>query len=155
MANLTDTQKKIMGSLYERYNLYPEDIFTHKNYKIITRQGIDKILSGSDIKFSFEDREIKYYPYIDRKGDQKIGTFTSLKIVGWKKTEDGVEKVETYGESTPYNTTNEYAVAMAEKRAKARLALMLEGLYQHGFYGEDEADDFKKSNSYKATEIKR
>lgn len=141
-----------MNNLYKTYDLVPEDIFSHKNYKIITRQGIDKILSGAKITFRFEDKDTKYLPYIDKRGDQKIGTFTSIKIIGGKI---GGDLVETYGESTPYNTTNEYAIAMAEKRAKSRLALMVEGLYQHGFFGEDEADDFKRSKPMNTTMIRK
>jgi len=46
------------------------------------------------------------------------------------------------GEAAPYNTTNKYPYAMAEKRAKDRVILKLVGL--HGdVYSEDEADEFK------------
>tara|TARA_B100000459_G_scaffold3044_1_gene2004 strand:+ start:2355 stop:2945 length:591 start_codon:yes stop_codon:yes gene_type:complete len=46
------------------------------------------------------------------------------------------------GEAAPYNTTNKYPYAMAEKRAKDRVILKLVGL--HGdVYSEEEADDFK------------
>ena len=36
---------------------------------------------------------------------------------------------------------------MAEKRAKSRIVLMLAGFYEHGIFGEDEADDFSKSKN--------
>lgn len=46
------------------------------------------------------------------------------------------------GEAAPYNTTNKYPYAMAEKRAKDRVILKLVGL--HGdVYSEEEADNFK------------
>ena len=46
------------------------------------------------------------------------------------------------GEAAPYNTTNKYPYAMAEKRAKDRVILKLVGL--HGdVYSEEEADEFK------------
>lgn len=153
----TEAQTKLMGELYSKYGLTPEDVFEHSNYKIITRQGIDKILSGADIKFKFVDKDIQYKLFFDAKKYakdarygkvdikevyNKVGTFATVKILGGV---DGENPIETYGESTPYNTTNEYAVAMAEKRAKSRLALMATGLYAHGFFGEDEADDFKRS----------
>lgn len=149
MAKLTGTQKEVMNSLYKEYGLGTEDIFTHKNYKIITRQGIDKIIEGSGMRFEFSNQDISYIPYQkkDRYSDQmetKIGTFTSVKISAWLDADPNVV-IETYGESSPYNTTNEYAIAMAEKRAKSRAALMLVGLYKNGFFGEDEADDFRKS----------
>lgn len=48
------------------------------------------------------------------------------------------------GEAAPYNNTNGYPWAMAEKRAKDRVILKLIGL--HGLvYSEEEADDFKDS----------
>lgn len=50
----------------------------------------------------------------------------------------------SFGEATPSNNQNAYAWAMAEKRAKDRVALKLVGLA--GFvYSEEEADDFKAS----------
>jgi len=46
------------------------------------------------------------------------------------------------GEAAPYNTTQSYPFAMAEKRSKDRVILKLLGL--HGLaYSEEEADDFK------------
>ena len=46
------------------------------------------------------------------------------------------------GEAAPYNTTNKYPYAMAEKRAKDRVILRIVGL--HGdVYSEEEADEFK------------
>ena len=51
----------------------------------------------------------------------------------------------SFGEAAPYNTTQTYPFAMAEKRAKDRVVLKLIGL--HGLaYSEEEADDFKGGN---------
>jgi hypothetical protein len=48
----------------------------------------------------------------------------------------------SFGEAAPYNTTQTYPFAMAEKRAKDRVVLKLIGL--HGLaYSEEEADTFK------------
>ncbi|MGI9503968.1 MAG: hypothetical protein ACR2RE_13045 [Geminicoccaceae bacterium] len=47
------------------------------------------------------------------------------------------------GEAAPYNTTQSYPFAMAEKRAKDRVILKLVGLHGEA-YSEEEADDFKK-----------
>lgn len=52
----------------------------------------------------------------------------------------------SFGEAMPSNNKNAYPFAMAEKRAKDRVALKLVGL--HGFvYSEDESDDFKPVNN--------
>lgn len=52
----------------------------------------------------------------------------------------------SFGEAAPYNTTQTYPFAMAEKRAKDRVVLKLIGL--HGLaYSEEEADSFKDSGT--------
>ena len=49
----------------------------------------------------------------------------------------------SFGESAPYNTTNKYPFAMAEKRAVDRVILKLIGM--HGdLYSEIEADSFQE-----------
>lgn len=55
------------------------------------------------------------------------------------------EKSEwSFGEVTPANNKNAYPYAMAEKRAKDRVALKLLGMAGLA-YSEEEADDFKES----------
>jgi hypothetical protein len=50
------------------------------------------------------------------------------------------------GEAAPYNCKNGYPLAMAEKRAKDRVALKL--LSAHGaLYSEEEADEFKQNGN--------
>lgn len=54
----------------------------------------------------------------------------------------------SFGESTSYNTQNDYPFAMAEKRAKDRVILKLLGL--HGdLYSEEEAYEFKETKQEK------
>ena len=55
----------------------------------------------------------------------------------------GDKIIETFGECTPKINSNAYPVAMAEKRAKSRIVLMLAGFYEQGFIGQDESEDFK------------
>lgn len=50
----------------------------------------------------------------------------------------------SFGEAAPYNTTQTYPFAMAEKRAKDRVILKLFGLHGEA-YSEEEADDFKRN----------
>ena len=61
----------------------------------------------------------------------------------------GDKVIQTFGESSPQNTTNAYPVAMAEKRAMSRAVLKLTGFYELGGFGEYESDDFKKHNKWK------
>lgn len=48
----------------------------------------------------------------------------------------------SFGEAAPYNTTQSYPFAMAEKRAKDRVILKLVEVHGEA-YSEEEADDFK------------
>lgn len=50
----------------------------------------------------------------------------------------------SFGEAAPYNTTQTYPFAMAEKRAKDRVILKLVGLHGEA-YSEEEADALKKA----------
>lgn len=59
---------------------------------------------------------------------------------------DGKIREWALGEAAPYNTTQTYPFAMAEKRGKDRVILKLLGL--HGqVYSEEEADEFKAAPS--------
>lgn len=61
----------------------------------------------------------------------------------------GAEPVWSFGEANPKNNKNAYFYAMAEKRAKGRVALKLLNL--HGLlYSEEEADDFRQPPPGKA-----
>ena len=54
------------------------------------------------------------------------------------------------GEAAPGNNKNAYPFAMAEKRARDRVAIKLLGL--HGVYSDEEADDFKQQAAAPAPE---
>jgi hypothetical protein len=103
------------------------------------RNGIDKIQAKANI-------HVEYQPILTQfsaNGDYAV----IVKAVGRKFNPEGVQigYIETFGECMPGNNKNEYPVAMAEKRAMSRAVLKLAGLYQEGFFSEDEADDFKKT----------
>jgi hypothetical protein len=73
------------------------------------------------------------------------GKIATLCVTG--KLGDRVEW--SFGEAAPYNTTQAYPFAMAEKRAKDRVVLKLIGL-SGKVYSEEEAEDFKKPDPVKA-----
>ncbi len=131
-------QETIIKELYDKYELDKDDVFRHKHYVIITRAGIQKIEAKENIKIDFIPLGInKDYVY--------------LKVNASIVTEDGssVKSIITTGEATDDNVKQQpkYLCAMAEKRGRSRAVLMLTGLYKQGVFGEDEADDFKKSES--------
>jgi hypothetical protein len=126
-----ETSEERMVRLYKEYNLDKEDVFSHRHYKIITRSGIDKIQAAAKIDVTYELVYTEFGP---------DGLYVGIKATGVR----GEKKIETYGEAAPNNTTQNYPFAMAEKRAMARVVLKLAGLYELGFFSEDEADDFGK-----------
>ena len=120
---------------YHHYGLEKEDIFKHQHYLIITRSGIDKIQAIENITIDYEvvncERDFCVVKANAIKGDTSIQTFGSALKGGFK---DG-------------NCNTWYVMEMAEKRAMSRAVLKLTGFYELGVFGEDESEDFKKSNN--------
>ena len=121
--------KEKLNELYLKNGLTKEDVFEHKFYKIISRSGIDKIQAKNKIYIN--------YDLIHNSPDNKC-------IIIKATAKHGDQTIQTFGESSPSNTTNSYPVAMAEKRAMSRAVLKLTGFYELGHFGEDEAEDFKR-----------
>ena len=122
--------------LYKKYDLQKDDVYKHKHYVIITRQGIEKIQAKENIKISY--KVIKCEP-----------NFAVIKATAFLNVEP-VYTCETFGSAlkgTGYkdgNCNSWYVAEMAEKRALSRAVLKLTGFYELGVFGEDESDDFKK-----------
>ena len=72
---------------------------------------------------------------------QKHTGAVSLVITGYKQDNPDY-KIWTYGEADASNCTSTYYGAMAEKRGKDRIILMLINAYEQGIYSYVEADDF-------------
>tara|TARA_R100000458_G_C8274809_1_gene249783 strand:- start:526 stop:906 length:381 start_codon:yes stop_codon:yes gene_type:complete len=122
--------KDILVKLYKKYNLTPKDIFKSPlGFTIITRSGIDKIQAVAEIDITYSLEKVS--------DDNK---YVVIKAIG--NTKD--KFIETYGESSPQNTRNQYPIAMAEKRAMSRCVLKLTGFYELGVYGEDEVNEIEK-----------
>lgn len=131
---LSPSEAARMRKLYEENGLTPDDVFQHQHYTIITRQGIEKIQAKHNIRVRFD---VEHH-------DPSTNTIC-LRGYAWHAgTPDDV--IETFGEVNPKNNRNAYPWAMAEKRTLSRLVLKAAGLYAEGVFGEDEAEDFAKSN---------
>ena len=134
--------KEKLTVLYKKYELTPEDVFKHKHYLIITRQGIDKIQAKENIFIDYD--AVKVEPEFcvvkakAKKENATIQTFGSAKY-GAKTWNDEKKKWDEFG-----NTTTWYVMEMAEKRAMSRAVLKLTGFYELGVFGEDESEDFKR-----------
>jgi hypothetical protein len=124
-----ESKKDILRRLFLKNNLMQEDVFKHAHYTLITRQGIDKIMANSGITINYELVNLS-----DDHSHCLIKAYGSM----------GDKTIETFGEASPKNNKNAYTIAMAEKRAKSRVVLMLSGLYELGIFGEEESDDFKR-----------
>lgn len=130
-----------IGELYKKYGLEESDVFKHKHYLIITRQGIDKIQAKEKIFISYEavkvEKDFCVVKAAAEKDGAKIETFGSAKY-GGKKQDENKKWIEIG------NTTTWYVMEMAEKRAMSRAVLKLTGFYELGVFGEDESEEFKK-----------
>ena len=134
--------KDMLVKLYKNYNLTPEDIFKSPlGFTIITRSGIDKIQSVAKIDITYSLEKVS--------DDNKYVVIKAIGIINSKINSDGdilkeSKRIETYGESSPQNTRNQYPIAMAEKRSMSRCVLKLTGFYELGIYGEDEVNEIEK-----------
>jgi hypothetical protein len=126
----TETKKESLRRLFTENGLVQEDVYKDKRgFVIITRTGIDKIISNRGIKVSYE-------PIIMER------EWVVLRCVA--EMSENQSRVESFGECSSENTmglAGKFPVAMAEKRAKSRAVLMLTGFYEQGVYGQDEMAD--------------
>lgn len=147
--------------VFDKEDKKNSDIFITKNFKIITRTGVDKIQARLGIYATYD------VVYVDPFEVMMKGTFTSqtgaviqtfasasvdrpqVSIIKQTRMKDGVvitqeEAVTSVLKGGNVRQSDPYLIEMAEKRCMARGVLKLAGLYQEGFYSEDEADVFSK-----------
>tara|TARA_R100000789_G_scaffold48_1_gene130 strand:+ start:1525 stop:2169 length:645 start_codon:yes stop_codon:yes gene_type:complete len=124
-------------TLVERYEntsaaLKPTDFWALHDNLIISHDAVMRIAAFEKIHFQ---PPVVY-------GDKNA---VAILVVG-EKTDDGGNVLNcmwSFGEASPDNCKNAYLWAMAEKRAKDRVTLMLIGAYEYGVYSDVEADEFK------------
>ena len=135
-----------IAELYKKYELSKSDVFKHKHYLIITREGIDKVQAQEKIFIDYEvvkcEKDFCVVKANAIKEDAKIQTFGSA-LYGKKENIEG-KWVDTG------NTGSWYVMEMAEKRAMSRAVLKLTGFYELGVFGEDESEDFKIDGNNKS-----
>ena len=125
---MNNAQRDFLNKMAKDYGITKEDTFSHKHYNISTRGGIEKIAAKAsiDIRYTLED--------VGNAG-------VIIKAVGT----DGEARIETFGSASKDTSQSKYYAEMAEKRAMSRVVLKLINAYEHGIFGEDESDDFKKA----------
>jgi hypothetical protein len=125
-----------IAQLYKDFELTQDDIFKHKHYLIITRSGVERIQSKSNIEVNFNLEKCEH-------------NFAVVKAVAFKRDAPDV-KIETYGSALKGanyqdgSTNSWYVTELAEKRSLSRAILKLVGAYQLGIFSEDESDEFKR-----------
>lgn len=129
----------LLRDLFKKYNLTYDssdpnskanDVYKHKHYTIITRQGIQKIERASGIQCTID--------IVTPVSDPN-----NIIMKGFGVNKDGATYT-TFGSASAETSQNKYYAEMAEKRVRSRLVLTLAGLYELGVFGEDEADSFSK-----------
>ena len=122
-------EREALKALYKEYGLSESDVFVQKlggrSIPTVTRTGVEKIQGKLKVNLSYSLEAIS-------ENHQHV----VVKCVG--TNQNGVTLIESYGEASPDNCKQKYPVAMAEKRAKARVVLQIAGFYQQGVYSEDE-----------------
>jgi len=133
---------------YIKYKLTKDDVFKQQSghYIIITRSGIDKIQALENINIDYDVIKCE-------KDFCVVKANASMQKDLLENSDDRVVKIQTFGSALKGagfkdgNTNSWYTMEMAEKRAMSRAVLKLTGFYELGVFGEDEAEDFKKSNN--------
>lgn len=162
-----NTLFKSYGLIYDPNNKRDSDVFISKNFKIITRSGIQKIQAILEIsstyevvfvdpfsmvlkgKFFYEDKSSGKVVHTETFGEASVDRIEHLitersvvKPDGTSTKESEVEKLLLVAGNVKGDPP--YLAAMAEKRALSRGVLQLAGLYKHGVFSEDESDEFKR-----------
>ena len=125
--------KDALRRLFLENNLVEEDVYKDKRgFVIITRTGIDKIVSKQGITVA--------YDVIKLDADGVV-----IKAVATMKTKNKeVRNMMSFGEAADANLMGggkKFPVAMAEKRAMSRVVLKIAGFYEQGVFGQDEIVD--------------
>ena len=133
-AYKVETKKEALRRLYLENGLTEEDIYKDKRgFVIITRTGIDKIVSKQKITVAYEVISMDI-----EKG------YCVLKAVASMTVNGEARNMMSFGESADNNLMGggkKFPVAMAEKRAMSRVVLKIAGFYEQGVFGQDEMAD--------------
>ena len=133
---VTETREDALRRLFKENGLVKEDVYKDKRgFVIITRSGIDKIVSKKGITVAYEPVVMD----LDK-------THVVLKAVAnMKVNKTEVRNMMSFGEASEANLMGggkKFPVAMAEKRAMSRVVLKIAGFYEQGnVFGQDEIVD--------------
>ena len=136
VETVPETREDALRRLFKENGLVKEDVYKDKRgFVIITRSGIDKIVSKKGITVAYEPVVMD----LDK-------THVVLKAVAnMKVNKTEVRNMMSFGEASEANLMGggkKFPVAMAEKRAMSRVVLKIAGFYEQGnVFGQDEIVD--------------
>ena len=130
-----ETKEETLKRLFLAHGLVKDDVYKDKRgFVIITRTGIDKIVSSMNIQVAYEPVTMtKEWVVLRATASMRTGA-----------GEHDVRNIMTLGEASDDNLVGggkKFPVAMAEKRGMSRAVLKICGLYAEGIKGEDEMDN--------------
>ena len=132
IPQVKETKEETLKRLFLANNLVKEDVYKdQRGFVIITRTGIDKIVSKQNIQIAYE-------PVIMTE------EWVVLKATASMMQGKEARNVMSFGEASDKNLMGggkKFPVAMAEKRAMSRVVLKLTGFYEQGVFGQDEIVD--------------
>ena len=132
-----ETRKDALRRLFLENNLVEEDVYKDKRgFVIITRTGIDKIVSKQGITVAYEPL------LLELKKDNINVVFRAAASMQGKNNKQ--INMMSFGEASDDNLmggAKKFPVAMAEKRAMSRVVLKIAGFYEQGVFGQDEMVD--------------
>jgi len=132
-VEVKETKEETMKRLFLENGLVKEDVYKDtRGFVIITRTGIDKIVSKQNIT-------VVYEPVVMQKDWVVMRATASM-----KKGHSEVRNMMSFGEASDINLMGggkKFPVAMAEKRAMSRVVLKISGFYEQGMFGQDEIVD--------------
>ena len=137
-AYKVETKKEALRRLYLENGLTEEDIYKDKRgFVIITRTGIDKIVSKQKITVAYEVVSMDI-----EKGYCVLKAVASMTINGEARNMMSFGESNASGDqSNLMGGGKKFPVAMAEKRAMSRVVLKIAGFYEQGVFGQDEIVD--------------
>ncbi len=131
---IVETRKEALRRMYKENGLVEEDIYKDKRgFVVITRTGIDKIVSRNNITVAYEVIKLDIENVI-----------CVIRAAAQMKVGNEVKSAMSFGESSNNNLIGggkKFPVAMAEKRAMSRVVLKIAGFYEQGVFGQDELVD--------------
>ena len=132
IPHVKETKEETLKRLFLANGLVKEDVYKdQRGFVIITRTGIDKIVSKQKIQIAYE-------PVIMTE------EWVVLKATASMMQGEEARNVMSFGEASDKNLMGggkKFPVAMAEKRAMSRVVLKLTGFYEQGVFGQDEIVD--------------